>query len=184
MTSKAKVKGNSWERDCAAFLTKTYGDTFIRVSNSGAYIGGVNSFRKNYLSANQIQSSKGDIHTPDGWSKLVIECKSYKDFNFHHLFQGDNKQLDSWINQVNIASDPDDFNLILMKFNRIGKFVCIEEKNYTEQVQCSLIYKQWVFCDWDNFWKVYTNVILTKCKNHDQKSFEYNSSQVMSDPSN
>ena len=45
MTSKSKTKGKSWERDVCNFLTELYNDSFIRVPNSGAYVGGKNEYR-------------------------------------------------------------------------------------------------------------------------------------------
>ena len=46
MPSPQKAKGSSWERDVAKFLTTLYGETFIRAPGSGAYVGGVNTKRK------------------------------------------------------------------------------------------------------------------------------------------
>jgi len=40
MPSKSKNKGSSFERDIAKLLSETFGESFIRVTNSGAYIGG------------------------------------------------------------------------------------------------------------------------------------------------
>ena len=48
MPSKQKIKGATWERDVAKHLTEIYGETFIRVPHSGAYIGGSNKLRKKY----------------------------------------------------------------------------------------------------------------------------------------
>ena len=46
MTSAAKVKGNSWERECAKLLTKCLGCHFERNKNgSGAFVGGKNSVK-------------------------------------------------------------------------------------------------------------------------------------------
>ena len=40
MSKKSKQKGKSWERDVCIFLSELYSDSFIRVPNSGAYVGG------------------------------------------------------------------------------------------------------------------------------------------------
>ena len=45
MVSKSKAKGKSWERDVCNFLSELYHDSFIRVPNSGAYVGGKNEYR-------------------------------------------------------------------------------------------------------------------------------------------
>jgi len=46
MSTKGKAKGNTGERKIADFLTGLYGQKFIRVPNSGAFLGGSNRFRK------------------------------------------------------------------------------------------------------------------------------------------
>ena len=92
--NKSKAKGNSWERDVANHLSTLYGETFIRVPHSGAYIGGKNQFRKQFLHEGQIRSFKGDIVPGQSFSRLNIECKNYGEFPFHQLFTGDCKQLD------------------------------------------------------------------------------------------
>ena len=61
MTSASKNKGNSWERVVAKDLTNLYGETFIRAPGSGAYVGGTNTKRKQFLHEGQIRSFKGDI---------------------------------------------------------------------------------------------------------------------------
>ena len=45
MPSKSKAKGSSYERDLAKFLSEKYNGSFVRVPNSGAYIGGSNFHR-------------------------------------------------------------------------------------------------------------------------------------------
>ena len=48
--NKSKTKGKTWERDVVLFLSELYKQSFIRVPNSGAYVGGKNEYRKAYLS--------------------------------------------------------------------------------------------------------------------------------------
>jgi hypothetical protein len=45
------------------------------------------------------------------------------------LLTGECKQLDSWLEQLLEVADPDDLNLLFMKFNRIGRYVAIECKH-------------------------------------------------------
>lgn len=159
MTNSSKNKGNEYERDVAKFLTETYNESFIRVPNSGAYVGGSNAHRKLILSENQIRSFKGDIIPPDNWNYFHCEAKFYKDFPFHQLFTGSCKQLDEWIEQVKIADEDRDFNIILMKFNYKGQWVMVE-KQHDFKTKYSLEYKDWVFSSWDNFWTTYnTNLV-------------------------
>ncbi|WP_115746983.1 putative PDDEXK endonuclease [Escherichia coli] len=97
MTSKAKAKGNSWEREICKFLGETLGGNFMRVPNSGAYIGGSNTARKQKMAANQIAVTKGDIIPPDTMPKLNLEAKNYAEIAFHQIMYGCCKQLDAWI---------------------------------------------------------------------------------------
>jgi signal transduction histidine kinase len=79
MPSKSKNKGSSFEREIATFLSNLYSESFVRIPNSGAYIGGANTHRKNRLSENQIKSFKGDIVPPDSWVYFNAEAKNYAD---------------------------------------------------------------------------------------------------------
>ena len=61
MSNKSKIKGKSWERDVANFLTKLYNEPFLRVPNSGAFVGGYNIYRTQTMTEQQVKSFKGDI---------------------------------------------------------------------------------------------------------------------------
>jgi len=148
---KSKDKGKTFERDIANYLSTLYEESFTRVPQSGAYVGGQNAVRKEHLSENQIRGFKSDIIPPDGWGHLNIECKAYADFPFHQLFQ--HKEipiLNTWIQQTYDAADPGDFNLIIMKFNRKGKYVMYETKHHMV-TNNGIIYKSWYFCEFDKF---------------------------------
>lgn len=161
MPSKSKTKGNSWELDVAKFLTETYNETFLRVPSSGAFVGGKNSGRKVLLDQAQLQSKKGDIHPPQTWKHLNIECKNYSEFPFHQLWYADVKILDSWIAQQKEVEDPGDLNLILIKISRKEKWVVFpsELKFLTSR---HLEYKGWRFVHWDQFWLNPGNIDLVK----------------------
>ena len=58
---------------------------------------------------------------------MNMECKSYKGFTFHLLFTGKCGQLEEWIGQTLEAADDGDINIIVMKFDRIGKYICIRD---------------------------------------------------------
>lgn len=161
MPSKSKAKGNSWELVVAKFLTETYGDTFLRVQSSGAFVGGKNSFRKATLDQGQLQSKKGDIHPPQDWKHFNLECKSYADFPFHQLWLTDVKILDSWIAQQHDVEDEGDLNLILIKISRKDKWVVFQE-NLGFTVDRSIAYKGWFFTSWDDFWTKPSNIDLVK----------------------
>lgn len=170
MPSPSKSKGNSFERQTADFLTKLYGEKFIRVPGSGAYVGGKNSHRKQILHEGQIRSFKGDIVPGQGFPRLNAECKSYRDFPFHQLFLGPVKVLDAWIDQCLSAGDPGDFNVIFMKFNRKGTYVAVQiPSNITELVftrhfnYTSGLRGHWMIMDHALFWEINSDQVRTLC---------------------
>ena len=150
MPSAAKQKGNAWERDVAKDLSETFNENFIRVPNSGAYTGGANVFRIDQLTEQQKRMMDGDIMVPPCLSRYKIECKNYKAFDFHQLFN-ENKTLDKWIKQA-------EFGLLwflVIKVTRKGSFILFRKeiskhfsyKNY-------LSYKdKYVITDYKKFWQ-------------------------------
>ncbi len=149
MPSAAKQKGNAWEREVAKDLSETFNENFIRVPNSGAYTGGANVYRIDQLTEQQKRMMDGDIMVPPCLSRFKIECKNYKTFDFHQLFN-ENKTLDKWIAQA-------EFGLLwflVIKVTRKGSFILFREdisnkflyKNY-------LLYKQkYIITDYREFW--------------------------------
>ena len=85
MPSPQKVKGKSFENAKAKFLTEIFGEKFIRVPTSGAFLGGQNYDRRHSMTQGQVMAFKGDIIPPDNWLYFNCECKFYKDFKFHLL---------------------------------------------------------------------------------------------------
>jgi hypothetical protein len=171
MPSPSKNKGNAWERDVAKHLTSLFGETFIRAPGSGAYIGASNQHRKQYLHEGQIRSFKGDIIPGQSFPKFNAECKSYKDFPFHQLFSGSVKQLDTWLDQLMDAADPGDFNILIMKFNRKGKFVAVDFDAHSDLplfVQHHFLYeyreKRWAIMEYDLFWKLNAEYVKVMCQ--------------------
>lgn len=125
--SASKNKGKSGERELCKILEGYFGGSFIRVHNSGAFVGGKNASRKETLSKNQIRNAKADIVTPDHMPKFVLESKFYADFPFHMFLTNDNVPLlDGWIAQQLECVDTDDFWMVCFKINRKGWFGCIE----------------------------------------------------------
>lgn len=131
--SKSKNKGSGYERELCKFLGETFGGSFIRSSNSGAFIGGKNAARKANLSETQIKGQKGDILAPDHMPKLVLEAKFYAEFRFHQLLQpGAMPQLDEWIGQCLDAVDDGDLWMICFKINLRGSYVAVPAKFCTD----------------------------------------------------
>lgn len=172
MPSPQKAKGSSWERDVAKFLTELYGESFIRAPGSGAYVGGINSARKQFLHEGQIRSFKGDIVPGESFPKFNAECKSYADFPFHQLFQGQVKILEEWIEQCMSVADKGDFSILFMKFNRKGKYVAVRaQPNHTPLLFTrhfnygSFNHGHWFIMDMDLFFELNLDKVKELCSN-------------------
>jgi hypothetical protein len=155
--SRSKIKGKSWERTVAKFLSEHHNASFVRVPHSGAFIGGSNVFRKAQLDASQIKGFKGDIIPPDSWVRFNVEAKNYADFPFHQLYQGPVPILEKWLDQLLEVADDGDFNVLIMKFNRKGSFIAIQPTpslNYNQNhfTYNSPSYGQWIIQDFESFW--------------------------------
>lgn len=160
---KSKTKGKSYESEIAKFLTTLYGESFIRVPHSGAMLGGTNKFRSATMSAHQNQIFKGDISPPMEWKHFNCEAKSYAEFPFHQLFKGEIKYFEDWIGQTLDVADPDDFNIICMKFNRKGTYILVEGTNKVKLTNHfeynSIKYGKWYMMDFNTFWTDNKNII-------------------------
>lgn len=164
MPSTSKQKGSSFERDIANFLSDLYGERFIRSPGSGAYVGGVNQIRKEFLHEGQIRSFKGDIVPGQNFSKFNAECKSYKDFQFHQLLMGESKVLDKWIEQMLDVADKGDFNILFMKFNRKGKYIATQADTGIVSGKNFLWYHSnkhgsWIIQEFEQFWKLNKEIV-------------------------
>ena len=169
MPSPQKAKGSSWERDCARYLSTLYNESFIRAPGSGAYVGGINQARKEFLHEGQVRSFKGDIVPGQSFPKMNIECKSYADFPFHQLFSGTVKQLEGWIEQCMDVADKGDFNILLMKFNRKGKYIAVQNTDQSELILINHFnYKSthhgiWSIMDFNTFFNTNSQTIKKLC---------------------
>lgn len=164
MPSTSKIKGSGFERDVAKFLTKLYGEQFIRAPGSGAYVGGSNSHRKELLHEGQIRSFKGDIVPGQSFPRFNAEAKFYADFAFHQLFDH-SSQLETWLDQLMTAADPDDFNILFMKFNRKGQFVAVQanipdlQASTNHLVYCSVKHGSWMIYSLEKFFELNSGVV-------------------------
>lgn len=128
----SKDKGKAWEREICGFLGETLGGSFIRVPNSGAFIGGKNTARKILLDSGQIRNAKGDIIPPDNLPLLNIEAKNYADIAFNQILNGACKQLDAWIDQTEEPADPQDISFTIFKITRKGSWVAFKQSLQSE----------------------------------------------------
>lgn len=126
---RSKNKGKRSERELSAILTEIFGKTFIRVPNSGSFIGGKNAKRKNSLDKSQEKLMKGDIIPPEGLEHLVFECKNHKDIKLDSILSGNNAKINSWINQCLEITEESDLWFVCFKIPNRGWFVITNEKH-------------------------------------------------------
>lgn len=138
--SASKNKGKRWELDICKYLSSILGGSFIRTSNSGAFVGGNNNFRKQLLSDNQIRGVKSDIIPPDNMSKLNIEAKNYADIPFHQFINGDCAQLNTWIEQTEQSADNNDISFTIFKITRKGSWVAFRKDMCDDFLLDSYVY--------------------------------------------
>lgn len=155
MPSPQKAKGSGFEREIAKYLSEKYSESFIRAPGSGAYIGGKNQLRTQILHEGQIRSFKGDIVPGQTFTKMNVECKFYADFPFHLLLSGECKVIDGWLEQLMDVADPDDCNILFMKFNRKGRYIAVQSK-LTWVTDNFLYYTSpklgdWIIMEFDSF---------------------------------
>lgn len=167
MPSPQKQKGSSWEREVARYLSEIYNESFIRAPGSGAYVGGKNKQRTQILHEGQIRSFKGDIVPGQNFPKFNAECKSYADFPFHLVLTGHCKVLDGWLDQMMDVAESGDINILFMKFNRKGSFVCVQT-NLTWITDQFLYYtsekhKDWLIIEFEHFFKLNKELLKTYC---------------------
>ena len=150
MPSAAKQKGNSWEREVAKQLSEVFNENFMRVPNSGAYTGRANVFRVDSLTEDQKRMMDGDIIVPSCMSNYKLECKNYKEFNFHQLF-GKNKTLDKWIEQA----ESNNLWFLLIKVTRKGSYIVFDKKlaKYFRFSNHLIYSNKYIITDYSNFWE-------------------------------
>ena len=178
MSSPQKNKGSGFEREIAKYLSDKYSESFIRAPGSGAYVGGKNQSRTEVLHEGQIRSFKGDIVPGQSFIKMNVECKFYADFTFHLLLTGESKVIDAWIGQLMDVADPNDLNILFMKFNRKGRYIAVQSKltwvadNFTYYT--SQKHGDWMIFEFDSFF-LHNTDLLKSYSSTDTKSTENNS---------
>jgi len=164
MPSPQKTKGRGFENEVAKQLSELFGENFMRVMGSGAFLGGKNHDRRLTMSEGQIQNHRGDIVPPDGWKHFNAEAKFYQDFPFHQLLTGSTKILDGWIEQTLTTSCEGDLNIIFMKFNRKGQYVAFQSSDGFFTTRHCLYNGLWYFTTWDDFFADARNLDIMKTK--------------------
>ena len=171
--NKSKTKGKGWERDVCLYLSDLYNESFIRVPGSGAFIGGTNQFRKDYLSEEQIKLSRGDIIPPVKYPFFLAECKNYAEFPFHQLISKERiVLLDSWIEQVeHDVTSENDVWLLFIKITRKGAYVLYPIRKL-DDLQYGVRYRQYWLCDMNYFFKCYKDELDLAWRDYGRKTEE------------
>lgn len=87
------------------------------------------------------------------------------------LFTGESKLLEEWLDQLMDAADPGDFSMLIMKFNRKGKYVAVEHCDSFEQnfknyfVYTSQKHGKWLINDYEEFWENNSQIVKLKSSN-------------------
>jgi len=158
MSNASKNKGKAFEREFAKHLTSIFGLNFNRVPNSGAFTGGLNSFRNNYLTEEQKLLATGDIIVPKELGRYAFECKWYKDFEWHHVLT-QNLTLDKWIAQASATSKQ---WFLIFKINRQGWFVVYSDVNASlyKHVGNKILYGKNIIVSGDQFFELNKETLL------------------------
>lgn len=159
MPSPQKTKGKGYENVVAKFLTDTYGEKFLRVPTSGAFLGGSNFHRRHVMTEGQVRSFKGDIIPPDSWNQFNCECKFYKSFNFHQLYT-ESKILDKWIVETLDTANTGDLSLIFMKFNNLGEYIAYQSTEEFTTTQYTVYKNSWHITAHSAFWTPHNKLIV------------------------
>ena len=128
MANANKSKGKSGERELCKIFGKKFDETFIRVPNSGAFIGGLNNVRAKSLSVNQKEIMANDIIPPECFPNCALECKFYKEFSFNMLMDPKGYALlNEWIDQVYESGIDMEkaFPMICFKINNKGWHIVV-----------------------------------------------------------
>jgi Holliday junction resolvase len=131
---KSKEKGKRGERELCSLLTNFFEKPFLRVPNSGSFLGGKNIKREKKIDDSQKVVLKGDIIPPDKFENLLIECKNYKNINFLKIFNGNNSTIDSWIRQCLDIVHEKNVWFICFKITNRGWFSIVPEKFFSFEI--------------------------------------------------
>lgn len=124
MANAQKTKGKAGEREFCKLLGSIFNENFERIPNSGSFTGGKNAFRNDKLTNEQKLLTDGDIIVPVSLAHFSIECKNYKEFEWHLLYRGVYPLLDKWISQASASHKP--MWLLLIKITRRGLWACYD----------------------------------------------------------
>lgn len=133
--ANSKKKGNRGENKLAKMLCERFGEgSFKRTPSSGAYTGGKNREKAEYLPWEAKIVLASDIITPSNFN-FIIEHKFYQEVNFWNLFSESSQWLD-WIEQA--KSDADFVGkepMVIIKYNRHDRLVILDSIYLEEKLR-------------------------------------------------
>ncbi len=126
MGKSSKDKGTAWELEVAKILEENFEGKFSRTPRSGAMFGGENAENAEGERQDVVEILTGDIITPKDFP-FTIEAKHYDDFKFSHMLNGENKDLDGWIEAAEKDAElAKRLPMIIAKFSYIGSYVVFD----------------------------------------------------------
>lgn len=127
--ANSKKKGNRGENELAKMLCERFGEgSFKRTPSSGAYTGGINREKAEYLPWEAKITLASDIITPSNFN-FIIEHKFYQEVNFWNIFSEKSQWLE-WMEQAQhdaefVNKEP----MVIVKYNRHPR-LCILSAPY------------------------------------------------------
>lgn len=152
----SKKKGNRYELYISNDLSKRFNDTFRRVPQSGAIVGGVNKLYNENLRSDAQEIFAGDIISPP-WFPFCIEAKNYENTpKMANLLSVGDKDLDKWISQAKSSAKLAKKQwLICFKITKGRKSFCCLDKSFFEETTTSynnyIVYKDTIILDYYDF---------------------------------
>ena len=140
MGINGKKKGNSYERDIANEFSELFQDTFRRVPQSGAIVGGLNRSKNLTLRQDAQEILAGDIISP-AWFPFSIECKNYGEKtgpNMYCILERDDIKREEWIAQGRGDSEfsKKEF-LLIIKITRRSEYVMVDWNKFNEVLKAN-----------------------------------------------
>lgn len=98
----SKRKGKTGEQKIVNILKDVTQKSWVRVPNSGAFVGQTNRDRLKTLTKTQGFIQIGDVIPPDDLKyRFIIESKNYQNLDIHNLLNpGFSKQVNEWISEL------------------------------------------------------------------------------------
>ncbi len=133
--NKSKNKGKQFERTVCKIFESVYNEQFIRVPNSGAFIGGSNINNIKITENGQnLSYFRGDIIPPKKYEKLIIECKKRAKIDLYSIITGNITEIKEWLKQLYNDYRPDEqfIRLLIISANSKKPLVVFNSKYHLE----------------------------------------------------